>query len=127
MRARFKVGQVPKLFFGNTGFSAYGRMNVDSKRAAHHDSDFNLGELLQYDRNGSGRCMMEIHSERHWKQLRIVGPNAESAMNFAATPLCQPINDSRPQSRILVKNPCHSCHVSSSPKTRYRQSLIACF
>jgi hypothetical protein len=43
--------EIAQLVFSNPGLSANGRMNVDSKRAAYHDRNFELGELLELWRN----------------------------------------------------------------------------
>jgi hypothetical protein len=42
MGTRFKLRDVLKLLLGDPLFSADGRMNVDSKRAAHHKRHFDL-------------------------------------------------------------------------------------
>src|SRR5690349_12770465 len=49
----FKSRQVTQLFFGDSDFSAHGRMNVDSKRTAYHRRDFELGQLFQLWRERS--------------------------------------------------------------------------
>jgi hypothetical protein len=46
MCTAFKSRQVTQLFFRDSDFSAHGRMNVDSKRAAYHRRDFELDQLF---------------------------------------------------------------------------------
>lgn len=43
MRAGFKLRDVVQLLFGDVFFSANGRVDVNSKRAAHHQGDLELG------------------------------------------------------------------------------------
>jgi hypothetical protein len=47
MRAGFELRQILKLLLADAFFSAHGRMNVNSKRAPHHQRHFQLRDFFQ--------------------------------------------------------------------------------
>ena len=46
VRAGVELGEVAKLWLGDAFFSADGRVDVDSKRTAHHHGDLELSEFF---------------------------------------------------------------------------------
>jgi hypothetical protein len=55
MRARFKVVQVVQLIFGDSGFSAPGRVNVESKWTADQGRRLELRQFFQFLGHGAAR------------------------------------------------------------------------
>jgi len=49
--AGFELSDIVQLVFGDSGFSAHGRVNVDSKRAPDHQSGFELREFFEVNGN----------------------------------------------------------------------------
>ena len=47
VRAGIELREVVELVFGDTGFSAYGRMDINSKRTADHQGGFELGQFFK--------------------------------------------------------------------------------
>ncbi len=88
--------------FGDAGFSAHGRMDIDSKRASHQGCDLELGEFLEFRRNISRRCQMMAHAGGEVEQFRIAGLNARRKRNSAKPTPDLPKDPPRPESSLLV-------------------------
>ncbi len=81
--AGFKLRDVVKLLFGDSGFSADGRMNVDSKGTANHERSFELRQFLEMygdDAFGGG---VEIHAESAAEEFGVEGADAGTEWNPA--------------------------------------------
>jgi hypothetical protein len=63
MGTRFKLPDVLKLLLSDSLFSADGRVNVNSKRAAHHERYFDLRQLLQVRGNRAWGDAVKIQTD----------------------------------------------------------------
>jgi hypothetical protein len=76
-----------KLVFGDTGFSAHGSVDVDSKRAAHHERGFELCQFLQMPGDGARRGGVKVQAHGVAEEFRVKGANARTDRHFAETTL----------------------------------------
>lgn len=81
MRAGLELRNVVELFFGDSGFSADGRMDVDSKRAADHEGGFELRELFEVHGNDALSNGVPIHAGGVAEIFWIEGADARTAGN----------------------------------------------
>ena len=92
LRAGFKVREIVQLVFGDAGFSAHGRVDVNSKRTAYYQRYFELCKFLQMHRDNTFRNAIEIHAERVVEVFRDKSANPRSERNVAEPALCKPEN-----------------------------------
>jgi hypothetical protein len=70
-----------ELLFGYAGFSADGRVDVDSKRTADHQGDFELGEFLEFHRNGARCGTVHVEAGGMAEIFGIEGADAQAERN----------------------------------------------
>jgi hypothetical protein len=81
--AGFELRDGLELLFGDSGFSADGRMNVDSKRAADHQRGLELRQFFQVHGHGALGGGVEIEASGVAEVFRIEGANAHAKRNAA--------------------------------------------
>jgi hypothetical protein len=82
-----------QLLFGDSGFSADGRMNVDSKGAANHEGGFELREFFQMRGDVAFGGAVEIHADGVAEIFWDEGANAHAERDVAKTALCEKEED----------------------------------
>lgn len=93
MRAGFELRKILELRFGDAFFSANGRVDVNSKGAADHGSDLELGKLFQVHGDEAVGGRVEIHAHSVSEILWIVGADAHAERDMAEAALCEPEDD----------------------------------
>ena len=104
MPAHLELRQVAELLFSDTGLSADGRMNIDSKRTSNHDRDFDLREFFQIRWQRRRHCRVDVHSAGDFEQLGIARADADRGRNTPQSPLHKPIDKTRAQSSFAIGN-----------------------
>jgi len=81
--AGFELRDLVELLFGDSGFSADGRMNVDSKRTAPHHRGFELRQFFQVHRDSALGGGIEIKAGGVAEVFGIEGADAHAERNAA--------------------------------------------
>lgn len=93
VRAGFKLRNVLKLLLGDSGFSADGRVDVNSKRTADHEGCFELRELFQVHGDDTLCRRVEIHADGVAEIFRIEGANAHAERHVAERAFGEEVKD----------------------------------
>lgn len=78
MWAGFELREVQELLFGDSGFSAHGRVDIDSKGAADHHGDFQLREFLEVHGDGALRGGVHVKARGVAEILGIEGADTHA-------------------------------------------------
>jgi hypothetical protein len=107
-----KSRKVVQLRLGDAGFSAYGRMEIDSKRTTDQRGDLQLRQFFESGRNGPSFRADGIHPRRGEKRPRVVSLK-RFALGNAPDPLVDPtVNQLRHPARAGGRDTRHSIHTS---------------
>ena len=104
VRARLKMKNVVKLRFGDTGSSADGRMDVDSKRAADHKRGLELRELLEMHWDNALGGGIEIHAGGVAQKFGVEGADARAEWDAAEEALGEKEDEAGGQAGLTVLN-----------------------
>ena len=92
MRTSFELREVVQLLCGDSGFSAHGRMNINSKWAAHHQRGFELRKFFQLQRN---RTVRSAYRSMRIACRKSLGSNARTRMPRDTWPILCFANQNR--------------------------------
>lgn len=110
MRAGFETRDVTKLLFGDSGFSADGRVNVDSKGTADHQRGFELREFLEVHRHGAFSSGVKIHSGGVAEVFWIEGADARAQRDAAEKAFRQEENEAGDRAGLVVLDALGAWH-----------------
>src|SRR5579862_7415213 len=112
MRAGLEGGEIAQLPFGDSGFSAHGRMDIDSEGAADQCRNLDLYQFFQFQRNQSRRSDKQVHTAGELKQFRVMGAQAGAQRDAAQAPANKPEDEPGLQAQIAIGDSNASCHMN---------------
>jgi hypothetical protein len=100
--AGFELTQIVKLLFGDAGFSAHGRVDIDSKRTANEHGHFELGEFFQVERNGAFGGGVHVKATSEAEIFGVEGANGHACGELAYGSFGEEEQDAREKGWIRI-------------------------
>ena len=110
VRAGLELRDVVKLLLSDSGFSADGRVDIDSKGTADHEGGFELRELLQGRGNDAFSGGVEIEAESAAHVFWVEGADASAKRDAAEKAFGQEEDEARGQSGLIVLDALGTWH-----------------
>lgn len=110
VRAGLELRDVVKLPFRDSGFSADGRVDIDSKGTADHEGGFELRKLLQVHRNGAFSGGVEIEAESAAHVSWVEGADASAERDAAEKTFGQEEDEARGRAGLIVLDALGTWH-----------------
>jgi hypothetical protein len=114
VKAGFESRDVVELLFGDSGFSADGRMDVDSKRATDHQRGFELCQLLEVHGDGTFCGGVEVHANRAAQEFGIEGADACAERNAAQVAFQEEEDEPAGRASLIVLDAFRAKHSYTS-------------
>ena len=92
VRTDVEAGKTAQLFLVDSGFSAHGRVEVNSEFAPYHCRDFELSQFFQVGGNTARRNRVAAHPFAQFEQFGIVRAQASRHGNVTIPALHSPKN-----------------------------------
>jgi hypothetical protein len=122
IRAGPKLRQIPQLLLRDSGFSAHGRMDVDSKWTTNHCRNFKLDQFLELWRDDSGCGGVPAHLLGQAEQFGIPCTNACGKWYMTEPAFDPPEDQLCPESCTVILNAIRS---ALSPSFMVWRQLLA--